>query len=160
MNIEDYIESGVVEAYALGLLTKNEQANFEKQLSEIPQLRHELKTLETQLEYMAFENKVQPATAVWTEISNRIHEMPVTADGNNASKDSAKNTDTLEIYGVSNTQIRVHKYWRPAFIAIFILSKIFLALAIFYYISYRQSAKQMERLELQLKAQQIQGNVK
>jgi hypothetical protein len=124
-------------------------------LVESPRLRRDLKTLEAQLEYMAFENKVQPATAVWTEIENRIGDVPAT--GNGAARNVAdKSADTLEVYGVSNTQIRVHKCWRPAFIAIFVLSKIFLALAIFYFISYRQSVRQMERLELQLKAQQMQ----
>jgi len=45
--------------------------------------------------------------------------------------------------------IKVHKYWRPAFVVIFILSKILLALAIYYFVEYRHAQKQIIQLEQQ-----------
>jgi hypothetical protein len=47
----------------------------------------------------------------------------------------------------SSELIKVHKYWRTAFIAIFILSKILLVLAIYYFVEYRHAQKQIIQME-------------
>ncbi|MBN9380594.1 MAG: hypothetical protein J0H74_07520 [Chitinophagaceae bacterium] len=52
-------------------------------------------------------------------------------------------TSNETFYPVSNKSItlRVHKYWRTAFIAIFILSKILLVLSVYLFIKYRHLEK-------------------
>jgi hypothetical protein len=40
----------------------------------------------------------------------------------------------------------VHKIWRTVFIAVFILSKIFLILAIYYFLEYRHAEKRLNRV--------------
>ena len=48
---------------------------------------------------------------------------------------------------VDETHIRVHKYWRPAFIAVFVLSKIFLILGLYYYFKASSLEKEMLRMQ-------------
>lgn len=61
------------------------------------------------------------------------------------------NTKYLDVE-VNDTHIKVHRNWRPAFVAVFILSKIFLIAGLYYYF---KSASQAEELQ-KLKAQQIE----
>ena len=46
MNVEAYISSGILEAYALGELSEQERAEVEKNLAQYPALRKELALIE------------------------------------------------------------------------------------------------------------------
>lgn len=51
---------------------------------------------------------------------------------------------------VNDTHIKVHKFWRPAFIAVFILSKIFLIAGLYYYFKTVSQEEELQRLKLQV----------
>lgn len=60
MDIEKYISSGILEAYALGDLRQEERIEVEKMLSMYPEIRAELALVEETLEAMAFHSAVAP----------------------------------------------------------------------------------------------------
>lgn len=64
MNIQDYISSGVTEAYILGELSISEKEEFEKHLRMYPELREELRLAEETLEALAFQAARTPRAAL------------------------------------------------------------------------------------------------
>ena len=57
MNVEAYISSGILEAYALGELTGQERAEVEKNLALYPALRKELALIEETQEKLSNESR-------------------------------------------------------------------------------------------------------
>ena len=60
MNIHDYISSGIVESYVLGLSDKEEAAEFERMCKEHPEVKGARDSFELQLEKQAFVNVIAP----------------------------------------------------------------------------------------------------
>ena len=56
----------------------------------------------------------------------------------------------IEVESESN-QMRVNKAWKWAFIAVFVLGKVFLASAIYFYLENRQAQEQIKELKIELK---------
>lgn len=61
-----------------------------------------------------------------------------------------KNGEFIEVQGLSS-HMRVHKLWRWVLAAIFILGKIFLGFAIYYYLESKQAHEQIQELKMELK---------
>ena len=76
MNIEEYISSGVLEAYALGDLGEKERAEVEGYLSAYPQLREELQRIEEAQEQLLMRAAVQPRTSLKGELMKKILVTP------------------------------------------------------------------------------------
>ncbi|WP_316818608.1 hypothetical protein [Pedobacter nyackensis] len=55
----------------------------------------------------------------------------------------------LEVHGPSS-HMRVHKIWRWVLAAIFVLGKVFLGFAIFYYLESKQAEAQIHELKMEL----------
>jgi anti-sigma-K factor RskA len=68
VNIKEYISSGVVESYVLGLLTAQERFEFEKYCEAYPELRAARNSFEMAIEKQAMEN----ATAVPADLKQKI----------------------------------------------------------------------------------------
>lgn len=64
MNIHDYISSGIVESYVLGLSDREEAAEFERMCKEHPEVKGARDSFELQLEKQAFMNVVAPPERV------------------------------------------------------------------------------------------------
>jgi anti-sigma factor RsiW len=64
VNVEAYISSGILEAYALGELSEQERAEVEKNLSQYPQLRTELALIEEAQEALLMKAAVKPSITV------------------------------------------------------------------------------------------------
>ncbi len=72
MNVQDYISSGIVESYVLGLASPEEQAEFErmcKQHAEVSQARIDF---EYSIEQQAMQNAVQPPPALKQQIMDAV----------------------------------------------------------------------------------------
>jgi hypothetical protein len=152
VNIELYIQSGIVESYALGLATPFEVAEFEQLLPHFPELQEALSEFEYHLELFSLDNEVPPPPGLREKIKGRIRELPVVpekgADGDRV-RGEKKATEYIPVE-VSTPYIRVHKRWRTFFIIVFVLSKILLALSIYYFLEYRHTQKHVQQLEEQL----------
>ncbi len=64
MNVQDYISSGIIEKYVMGLATGPERAEFEQLCAEYPELIAARVDFEKQLERFAMENAVQPPIGI------------------------------------------------------------------------------------------------
>lgn len=148
VNIELYIQSGIVESYVLGLASPGEVAEFEQLLPHFPELKEALSDFEYQLELFAIDHEVAPPPGSRERIEARLREMPAVRRPIREEKQYRRNAsgDYIRVEA-SSELIKVHKYWRTAFIAIFILSKILLVLAIYYFVEYRHAQKQIIQME-------------
>ena len=148
LNIELYIQSGIVESYVLGLASPAEVAEFEQLLPHFPELKDAMSDFEYQLELFAIDHEIPPPPGIRERIEARLREMPAVGRPIREEKRYRRNAsgDYIRVEA-SSELIKVHKYWRTAFIAIFILSKILLALAIYYFVEYRHAQKQIIQME-------------
>jgi anti-sigma-K factor RskA len=68
VNVEEYISSGILEAYASGELSEKERAAVERNLLQYPQLRKELELIEEAQEQLLMKASVQPKASVKTNL--------------------------------------------------------------------------------------------
>ena len=161
VNIELYIQSGIIESYALGLATRSEREEFEQLLPHYPELGLALSEFEYQLELFAIEHEVPPPAGTREQIEGRIRETPAVRRGGErhdrerGSQDSGPDYVHVEY---SSNYIRVHKAWKTWFIILCILSKVFLALAIWFYVEYRHARMDLRRVQEQ--ASGVPGPIK
>lgn len=72
MNIKEYISSGVVESYTLGLLTAQERFEFEQNCESYPELKEARNAFELAIEKQAMENAVAPPADLKQKIASQI----------------------------------------------------------------------------------------
>lgn len=68
MNLKDYIASGIIESYVMGLASESERAEFEQMCAEYPALVAERRKFEESLEHYAAEHQVQPPSEVKVKV--------------------------------------------------------------------------------------------
>ncbi|WP_461103988.1 hypothetical protein [Spirosoma koreense] len=148
--------SGILEAYLLGLVAETEREELEHVLATDPEVLAQLTELEATMEDYFISNAVPPPPGIREKIELRISETEVKkwqeAD-QPRSKQQAKQPEPAPAESpyiqveVSDTHIRVHKYWRAAFIAVFVLSKVFLILGLYYYFKSNSLQEEIQRLK-------------
>jgi len=156
VNIELYLQSGIIESYALGLATKEEVDEFEQLLPHYPELKDALQDFEYHLELFSIDNEIPPPPEVRTKIEERLRELPAIPDAARRTYKGHR-TEYVQARETSN-HIRVHKIWRVLFVAVFILSKIFLILAIYYFLEYRHAEKQLNQMSTPASSGQSTGS--
>jgi anti-sigma-K factor RskA len=72
LNIQEYISTGILEAYALGELTEAERAQVEKNVSMSPELKAELLKVEETMEAFAMKVAVKPGAELKARIMQQI----------------------------------------------------------------------------------------
>lgn len=72
MNVEEYISSGILEAYALGELSEQERLDVEKNLSQYPALRKELALVEKTQEQLLMKTAISPRPSVKESLFAKI----------------------------------------------------------------------------------------
>ena len=80
MNIQEYISSGIVQSYVLGLADEAERAEFERMCDLHPEVRAARDEFEIALEQHALENQVQPSATVKSRVFSAIGMESVTPD--------------------------------------------------------------------------------
>lgn len=68
MNVQEYISSGIVESYVLGLANQEERAEFERMCAAHAEVRKARELFEISLEEQAMLNAVKPSTSVKSKI--------------------------------------------------------------------------------------------
>lgn len=160
MKNHHYLTSGVLESYLLGLVSNEEKEQLEHVLATDSDVLAELNELEVQMEQYFLENSVPPPPGVKTAIEQRINKPEIekwksdtyTNTNRSQPKPESPKPNYIDVE-VDNTHIRVHKHWKTAFIAVFILSKVFLILGLYYY--FKSSSQQDEIQRLKAGIQQI-----
>jgi anti-sigma-K factor RskA len=72
MNIQEYIASGVLESYVLGLANDKEKAEIEALAQKSPEIKAELRAIEEALESYAFANAQAPPAHLKNQIWDKI----------------------------------------------------------------------------------------
>jgi len=72
VNVQEYIESGIIESYVMGLASEPERAEFERLCAEHPELLAARKKFEERLEGYASENAVSPPPEVKVKVLEAI----------------------------------------------------------------------------------------
>ena len=75
MNVDEYISSGILEAYAQGELTERERAEVDTNLGKYPELRKELDAIEAVQESLLQKAAIQPRAAVRDALFAKIDEQ-------------------------------------------------------------------------------------
>ena len=76
MNIEEYILSGILEAYVLGELAAKEREEVEKNLQQYSALRDELSKIELTMESFLMKTAIKPRADVKRVLFKQINERP------------------------------------------------------------------------------------
>ena len=76
MNIKEYIASGVVESYVLGLLSAQERFEFEQYCETYPELKTARESFELAIEKQAMENAMPPPGDIRQKILSAIQQTP------------------------------------------------------------------------------------
>lgn len=93
MNIQEYIESGALESYALGLGTEAERRETERLLASHPELQQELQAIQAGLEVYASVHAVAPPDALRDKVLHAMEQSTVT----DAKIPSASNVRQLPV---------------------------------------------------------------
>ncbi|WP_338872785.1 hypothetical protein WBJ53_28850 [Spirosoma sp. SC4-14] len=148
-----YLTNGILESYLLGLISDDEKREVEQLIAADPEIRSQLNELETDIELHFQENAVPPPPALKFAILDQLNKTElIKRSQDDYSRSKQKTDDTAKPnyidVEVDDTHIRVHKYWRPAFIAVFVLSKIFLILGLYYYFKANSLEQEINRLKV------------
>ena len=162
MNTQEYIESGILETYVMGSASEQETRELLKYKEQYPEIQQALTDLELDLEYIAQSMAIIPPPGMWTKINNGITGLietpnpePLLRKRERAyQSDRTEKEKYIEVESES-TYMRVHKNWKWVFAAVFVLSKIFLIAAIYYYLENRQAQEQIQELKTELKQTHI-----
>ncbi|WP_443939270.1 hypothetical protein [Pedobacter sp. MW01-1-1] len=152
--IKEYIGSGILETYILGEASEQEINTLLSLKKEHPEIQFALTELEEDLERLAQLNAINPPPGTWDLIEDSIHELTrrppqallIEEAVENRSNKQQDTPNYIDVDSSSN-HMRVHKLWRWAFIAVFILGKIFLGFAIYFYLENRQARLEVQELK-------------
>jgi anti-sigma-K factor RskA len=72
VNVQDYISSGIVESYVLGLASPEEQLDFERMCSQYPEVLQARTDFELAMEQQAMQNAIAPPSALKQQIKSAV----------------------------------------------------------------------------------------
>ena len=161
VEIKKLIDSGLMETYVMGVATDDEIQKVLSLKRQYPEFDEALTKLELDMEVMAQSMAVPPPPGVLSKIEQEVNEIRLreqnlehyTAPDNRykqAEQEKVKQDRYIEVESESN-QMRIHKAWRLVFAAVFVLGKIFLGFAIYFYLESRQAQEQIKDLKLEIK---------
>ena len=139
MSKQEFIESGILESHLMGLANEEEQAQVAEMMQADSEMAEYVNDLEYDIKRYFAEGSVPPPEAVREIILLRS----IREKKGSSSEEPVDAKQYLDVE-VNDTHMKVHKLWRPAFIAVFILSKIFLIAGLYFYF---KSVAQQEEIE-------------
>jgi hypothetical protein len=154
MKVKEYIESGILEAYVLGSASEEETQRLLQLKKRYPEIQEALFELEVDMETFARHISIPPPPGILEKIESGINALIVPQeiqdrDSNNRF-DYRNRNQFIEIEAESS-EMRVHKTWRWVMAGVFVLGKIFLIAAIYYFLENRQAQQQIQELKTELK---------
>lgn len=147
MKPQEYIESGILETYILGLASDVQQQEVEKYTHIFPEVSLALKEVEKTIQQHFSANIPPPIVRQRIkENDDKLRKWEFNEQNHATNNNQKEQVKYLEVE-VNDTHIKVHKNWRTALIGIFILSKIFLIAALYFY--FKSDSLNKENLKLQ-----------
>ena len=78
MNLEEYISSGILEAYVMNELSMEERAEVEKAISEHSEIKAEVEAIELSMENLAFMTAITPPKEVKDKLMSQVDSEQIT----------------------------------------------------------------------------------
>ncbi len=160
MKVKEYIESGVLEAFVLGVASEAEQRELMQMKMQYTEVDTALTELEADMERIAQYMAVPPPPDLFARIEDSINDLviapetkvmrPIEREWQQKSTRENK-SPYIEVEAETN-YMRLHKNWKWVFAAVFILGKIFLATAIYFYLESRQAKEQVNEIKTEINA--------
>lgn len=143
MNIQEYISSGIVESYVLGLASEQERAEFERMCAAHPELRQAREAFEIQLEQQNLSAAVPPPT----QLRSRILAELKTEKEKISALSSADNGVVQSIENSYDTRIvKMKSWWRYAAAASIVLLLASTALNFYFFSQYKSFSAKYDAL--------------
>lgn len=156
MKINEYIESGILEAYVLGSASEAERRELLYMKAKYPEIQEALLDIELGVEEIAQQMAIIPPENGWLRVETGINELMKTPAAEALVVKSpgkggkgSKGSQFIEVDAASS-HMRIHKMWRWIMLGIFILGKIFLGFAIFFYLENRNMKEQIKELRTEM----------
>jgi hypothetical protein len=134
LELHHYIESGIIESYALGLATTSEVEELQYMRKLYPELNTEIRMVERRIEMVALTEGIMPPARLKDRLFQRIN-----WEEKRTNEQDKSNYTFINIESKNKDYITVHKWWKLFFVMVFIVSKVCLFAAIYYYLKYQQS---------------------
>lgn len=159
-DIQEYIDSGILELYVLGSVSEEEERELLRYKEKFPEVKQALFELETDMERIAQQMAIKPPPTTWLKIQenlNELIEMPepeplrLKQIGDSQEPYQRKRDQQYIEVESESSQMRIHKAWRWVFAAVFVLGKIFLGFAIYFYLENRQAQQQIQELRTEMR---------
>jgi hypothetical protein len=160
-NVKQHINSGILEAYVTGTTTPAEEREVIYLKQKYPEVRAALMQLETDMENMARLMAVSPPPNMWDKIEAEIDGIILRekTEPSRFTEQQKRKTynqpdippQYIDVEAESN-HMRIHKAWKWVFAIVFILGKIFLGVAIYFYLENRQALEQIKELKSEIQA--------
>jgi hypothetical protein len=161
LRTQEYIDSGILETFVLGAVSEQEVKELLFMKAKYPEVNEALQQLEKDMEKLASDFAVEPPSGTWYKIAQEINAVIPHQDASPQvfnRRDGYKRPDTekgkgdqyIEVEGESS-HMRLHKAWRWVFAAVFVLSKIFLAFAIYFYLENKHTQQQIQELRIEIR---------
>ncbi|WP_374949387.1 hypothetical protein [Mucilaginibacter sp.] len=161
---QQYIDSGILEAYVMGSASDEEVKELMYMKATYPEVKFALQQLEVDMEHIAQHMAISPPARTWNKISESIDELMVRPKDNPEQyqtdredrnfKNFNGRTDNgpqyIEVESESS-HMKIHKSWKWVFAAVFVLGKIFLGCAIYFYLENRQAQLKINELNTELR---------
>jgi hypothetical protein len=163
MRIEDYIESGILETFVTGAASDDEVKELMYMKAMFPEVNEALLQLELDMERIAQNMAITPPADTWNKIEQEISDIilrEATQPEKYARQSSEEKFDGNKNYNnkhhyieveAESSHIKIHKNWKWVFAAVFVLGKIFLGCAIYFYLENRQAQQQIQELKTEVK---------
>lgn len=139
MNTQEYIASGILEAYVLGDLSEKERADVERLVAENPELLAERERIETVQEKLLMRTSIQPRAQVKNQLFDKI-------------KSESKESETTNIIPITSLRKQVST-WRWAAAASISALLVTTYLAVSYHTKWKSTESNLT--ELVAKNQQV-----
>lgn len=160
MEIKQLIDSGLMETYVMGVATDDEIQQVLRAKKQFPEFAEALTKLEMDMEILAQSMAVPPPVNALSKIEQEVNEIILREQNlklyteteskfKHAEQEKVKQDRYIEVESESN-QMRISKAWRWVFAAVFVLGKIFLGFAIYFYLENRQAQEQIKDLKLEI----------
>jgi hypothetical protein len=159
-SVKEFIESGLLEVYVTGSASAEEEQEVLRMKKQYPQVEDELTSLEADMEELARRIAIPPPPHLWNRIEAEFKELATIPDapleiGDHQQRKQQQQTPNNEPQYIDveaeSTHMRIHKNWKWVFAAVFVLGKIFLAAAIYFYLENRQAQQQIQDLKQQVR---------
>jgi hypothetical protein len=153
--IQAYIDSGILETYVMGSASEEEVKELLRMKAKYPEVNEALQQLELDMERIAGYMAISPPPTTWNKIEQEINGLIT-----NPEVSPEKHTDNghgtykpneyIEVESAPS-HMRIHKAWRWVFAGVFVLGKIFLGCAIYFYLENRQAQTELKELKTELR---------